>query len=116
MSQPPSGQNVATTSSVRPSSSACVYAARAARTPSATSANVISEANVDDRHLERVDVHRVQRRQQLLVRKAGEEAVDGPVEVGDVALCLLRQAHVLEAPGVQAPLLAGQVREVLPRD
>src|SRR4051794_23637732 len=56
MSQPPSGQNVATTSSVRPSSSAWVYAAIAARTPSATSAYVVliadwvSETEVGDRH------------------------------------------------------------------
>ena len=41
MTQTPSGQKVATTSSVLPSSSAWVYTAKAARTPSETSANVV---------------------------------------------------------------------------
>ena len=54
--------------------------------------------------------------QQPLVGQAGEEAVDGPLEVREVALGLLGQAHVLEALGVQAPLLPRQVREVLGRD
>src|SRR5689334_19959870 len=118
MSTAPSAQNVATTSSVRPSSSACVYAAIAARTPSETSANVVigSEAEVDDRAFERVDVHFAQRREQLLVRKAGKEAVDDSFEVGDAALVALGQPHVFEAPGVQAALLPRQVREILLRD
>src|SRR3954469_25231148 len=44
MSQPPSAQKVATTSSVRPSSSAWVYDAMVARIPSTTSAYVIASA------------------------------------------------------------------------
>ena len=44
ISQTPSGQKVATTSSVRPSSRAWVYAAMVARTPSATSAYVTSSS------------------------------------------------------------------------
>ena len=52
----------------------------------------------------------------LVVGPAGEVAVDGAVEVRDVALGPLRQAHVLEALRVQAPLLARQVREVLRGD
>ena len=47
---------------------------------------------------------------------AGEEAVDGPFEVRDVALHPLGQAHVLEALRVQALLLPRQVREVLRGD
>ena len=54
--------------------------------------------------------------QQPLVRQAGEEAVDGALEVRDVALHRFRQAHVLEAPRVQALLLPRQVREVLRGD
>src|SRR5262245_44968453 len=116
MSITPSAQNVATTSSVRPSSSACAYAARVARTPSATSAYVTSEADIDDGPFEGVDVQLPQRRQQLFVRKAGEEPVDRPVEVRDVALDPLGQAHVLEPLRVEAALLPRQVREVLRRD
>src|SRR3954471_12661879 len=41
MSTPPSGQNVSTTSSVRPSSSAWVYEAIVIRTPASTSARVV---------------------------------------------------------------------------
>ena len=58
----------------------------------------------------------LQRREQLLVGEAGEEAVDGPFEVRDVSLGPLRQAHVLEALRVQALLLPRQVREVLRGD
>src|SRR5882757_3610316 len=133
MSQPPSGQNVATTSSVLPSSRAWVYAAMVARTPSTTSAYVVvligaasratsplrsprrprSETEVENRLVEGIHVDRLQRREQLLVAKAGEEAVHGPLEVRDVSLELLVQAHVLEALGVQTLLLPRQVREVL---
>src|SRR5450755_3479370 len=110
MSHTPSGQNVATTSSVRPSSSAWVYAAMLARTPSATSAKVVlirysSYSNVDDWHFERVHVDRLQGREQLLVREAGEKAVDRSFEVRDVSLGPLGEAHVLETLVVQAPLL-----------
>src|SRR4051794_36008263 len=98
ISHTPSAQNVATASSVRPSSKACVYAASAARTPSTTSAyrvgSVMSEVDLDDGPLERVDVDGLQRGQQLLVRKPGEESVDRAVEVRDVTLHLLRQPHV----------------------
>src|SRR5438309_6735110 len=45
-----------------------------------------SEAEVEDRLVERRHIDRVQRWEQLLVREAGEEAVDGSLEVGDVAL------------------------------
>src|SRR2546430_13605667 len=134
ISQPPSGQNVATTSSVRPSSRAWVYAAMVARTPSTTSAYVVivligaasratsslrsprrprSETEVENRLVEGIHVDRLQRREQLLVAKAGEEAVDGPLEVRDVPLESLAQAHVLEALRVQTLLLPRQVREVL---
>src|SRR5438445_7855791 len=114
ISHTPSGQKVATTSSVRPSSSAWVYAAMMARMPSATSAKVIcvliasSDSEVEDRLVERSDVDRPKRREQPLVRKAGEEAVEGPFEVGDVSLGPFRQAHVLEALCVQALLLPRQ--------
>src|SRR5947199_4747323 len=127
ISQPPSGQNVATTSSVRPSSRAWVYVAMVARTPSTTSAYVVvvligepwrpcSEAEVENRLVEGIHVDRLQRREQLLVAKAGEEAVHGPLEVRDVSLEPLVQAHVLEALRVQALLLPRQVREVLRGD
>ena len=97
-------------SSVRPSSSACVYAAIVARTPSTTSANVIvlmlqnpmSTIGISSGFT----LTAAQRREQLLVGQAGEEAVDGPFEVRDVALGPLGQAHVLEALRVQA-LVAG---------
>jgi hypothetical protein len=63
MSQRPSEQNVATTSSVRPSSSASVYAAMAARTPSQTSGKVdgspmpgISELDFGDGFFQRVQI------------------------------------------------------------
>ena len=57
------------------------------------------------------------RRKQPVVRPAGEEAVDEPVVVRDVALDLLGEAHVLEALVVCSPLLlARQVGEVLRRD
>src|SRR5262245_546183 len=122
MSTLPPGQNVATMSSVRPSSSASVYAAMAARTPSATSAKVSapirtspSEGQVLHRLLEGIDVHRVHRGQELLVGQPGEEAVDRALEVRDVALELAREAHVLEPVLVQALLLSRDVREVLRR-
>src|SRR4051812_12071965 len=119
MSHPPSAQNVATTSSARPSSSAWLYAAMAARTPSATSASVVvirspsSEPEVCDRLVERIDVHLLERRQQPLVGKSREEAVDRALEVRDVALEPARQAHVLEALRVEPGLLTRDVREVL---
>src|SRR5437660_9714080 len=47
MAHTPSGQKVATTSSTRPSSSACVYAAMVLRTPSATSAKITSVRTLD---------------------------------------------------------------------
>src|SRR5262245_23583214 len=111
MSQLPSAQKVATTSSARPSSSACAYAAIAPSTPARTSAYVVllridtavgreSEADVDDRPLERIHIDLAQRREQLVVAEAAEEAVDRAVEVGDVPFHLLGQAHVLEAPRV----------------
>src|SRR5438034_5480971 len=53
-----------------------------------------SEAEVENRLVERSHVDQPQRREQLLVGKAGEEAVDRPLEVGDVALEPLVQAHV----------------------
>src|SRR5207248_6219484 len=96
-----------------------------ARIPSTTSAYVVvvlicprprSEAEVEDRLVEGGHVDRPDRREEPVVRKAGEEAVDGPLEIGDVALEPLIQAHVLEALRVQALLLPGQVREVLRRD
>src|SRR5438105_15009614 len=102
MSHTPSGQKVATTSSVRPSSSACVYAAIAARTPSTTSAYVMvsataespdSEADVDDGVIQRVHVDRVERAEQLLVGQPGEVAVDRALEVRDVSFDPLGQAH-----------------------
>ncbi len=43
----------------------------------------LSEAEVDDRSLEGVDVDRLKRWEQLLVGKAGQEAVNGPLEVRD---------------------------------
>src|ERR1035441_8828107 len=58
----------------------------------------------------------LQARQQLLVRKTGEEAVEGSLEVGDSSLCSLGQAHVLEPARMQAPLLSRQVGEVLSGD
>src|SRR5207237_4280401 len=75
-----------------------------------------SEAEVEDRLVERRHVDGVHRREQLLVGETGEEAVDGSLEVGDVALEALVQAHVLEAPRVQALLLPRDVREVLGGD
>src|SRR5262249_60165364 len=89
-----------------------------ARTPSTTSAYVImrSEAEIEDRLVERGNVERLHCREQLLVRTAGEESVQGPLEVGDVPLEHGVQAHVLEAPRVQTLLLAGQGREVLRRN
>src|ERR671916_1443020 len=92
-----------------------------ARTPSATSAKVVSvvvmsEPQVGDGSFERVHVDLAQGGQQRLVGQSGQEAVDGALEVGDAALDLLGEAHVLEAPGVQAQLLPGQVGEVLLRD
>src|SRR5437762_2803674 len=75
-----------------------------------------SEAEVEDRLVEGRHVDRLLRREQPLVGKTGEEAVDGPLEVGDVALEPLVQAHVLEALRVQALLLPRQVREVLRGD
>src|SRR6478609_807808 len=123
MSITPSGLNVATMSSVRPSSSAWVYAAIAARTPSTTSAysNALivrssSQTLFDDRAIERVHVHRLHRRRELVVGPAGEETVDRALEVGDVPLDALRQPHVFEPERVEPALLAGQVREVLRRD
>src|SRR5260370_14606022 len=104
-SETPSGQNVATMSSVRPSSRAWVYAAMVARMPSATSAYVVvvligpasrapsplrsprpprSEPEVENRLVEGIHVDLLQRREQLLVGKTGEEAVHGPLEVRDV--------------------------------
>ena len=109
----------------------------AARTPSATSANVISvlmgTALLTRRRFAHDQLRSqkprsttgrssgftlidAQRREQPLVGKAGQEAVDGPLEVRDAALDPLGQAHVLEALRVQAPLLPGQVREVLGGD
>src|SRR5437899_87620 len=64
-----------------------------------------SEAEVEDRLVEGRHVDRPQRREQPLVGKAGEEAVDGPLEVGDVALEPLIQTHVRKALCVQALLL-----------
>ncbi len=51
-----------------------------------------------------------------IVGKSGEEAVEGPLEVGDPALGPLGQAHVLEPVGVEAALLPREVREVLGGD
>src|SRR4029453_16147628 len=120
MSQTPSGQNVATMSSVRPSSSACVYAARVARIPSTTSAYVMSslplQREIDDRSIEGTHVDGLQGPGKVLVGKAGEEAVDGPLEVRDVALEPAGQAHVVKASRVQTSLLPRQVREVLRGD
>src|SRR5215510_9757095 len=89
-----------------------------ARTPSTTSAYVImrSEAEIEDRLVERCNVEHLHCREQLLVRTAGEESVQGSLEVGDVPFEQGVQAHVLEAPRVQTLLLAGQVREVLRRN
>src|SRR5262245_46319920 len=89
-----------------------------ARTPSTTSAYVImrSEAEIEDRLVERCNVEPLHCREQLLVRTAGEESVQGSLEVGDVHFEQGVQAHVLEAPRVQTLLLAGQVREVLRRN
>src|SRR3954453_16747954 len=108
-----------------------------ARTPSTTSAYVVvvligaasratssllsprrprSETEVENRLVEGGHVDRLQCREQLLGTKAGEEAVNGPLEVRDVSLELLVQAHVLEALRVQALLLPRQVREVLRGD
>src|SRR3954469_19345132 len=75
-----------------------------------------SEAEGEDRLVERRRVDRVGSREEPLVRKAGEETVDGALEVGDVALQSLVQAHVLEAHVVQALLLPRKVREVLGGD
>src|SRR5437763_16767435 len=103
MSHAPSLQNVATTSSARPSSRACVYAAMAAPTPATTSAYVvISEAEVGDGLVEGIHVDRFQRAHQPFVGKAGQVAVDRPLEVGDVALEPGGQAHVLGAACGQA--------------
>src|SRR5262249_62190682 len=89
-----------------------------ARTPSTTSAYVImrSEAEIEDRLVERCNVEHLHCREQLLVRTAGEESVQGSLEVGDVPFEQGVQAHVLEAPRVQTLLLAGQGREGLRRD
>src|SRR5438045_3391762 len=54
---------------------------------------VRSEAEVEDRLVERRHVDGVQRREQLAVGETGEEAVDRPLEVGDMALEPLVQAH-----------------------
>src|SRR5262249_60696035 len=80
-----------------------------ARTPSTTSAYVImrSEAEIEDRLVERCNVEHLHCREQLLVRTAGEESVQGSLEVGDVPFEQGVQAHVLEAPRVQTLLLAG---------
>src|SRR5688500_6699350 len=75
-----------------------------------------SEAEVEYGLVERRHVHLLNSRQQALVGKAGQEAVDGPLEVGDVALEPLVQPHVLESLRVQALLLPRQVREVLGGD
>src|SRR5688572_15163294 len=75
-----------------------------------------SEAEVEYGLVERRHVHLLNGREQALVRKAGQEAVDGPLEVGDVALESLVQPHVLESLRVQALLLPRQVREVLGGD
>src|SRR5262245_27529854 len=117
MSQPPSAQKVATTSSVRPSSRACVYAAIVARTPSDMSANVVmSEPEVEDLLVERIVVHGAQSSAEFVVRQPGEESVDRALEVRNRALHLFREPHVFEAVRVQAALLAREVREVLRGD
>ena len=56
-----------------------------------------SEAEVENRLLERIHVDRTQRGGQPLVWETGEEAVDGPLEIRDVSLEPGGQAHVLEA-------------------
>src|SRR6478672_3011289 len=101
----PSAQNVATTSSVRPSSSAWVYAAIVARTLSTTSAKPdsgIPDSQVDDRAVERVAVDLGQRGEQVAPGKPGEVAVDRALEVRDVTFEPGAEPHVLEAPRVQA--------------
>src|SRR5437762_7567183 len=45
-----------------------------------------SEAEVENGLVEGSDVDRPQCREQPLIGEAGEEAVDGPLEAGDVAL------------------------------
>src|SRR5271166_195971 len=118
ISQTPSVQKVATTSSVRPSSSAWAYTARAARTPSATSAKFVcvlirppcrttslpsarsasaSEAEIHDGLLEGVHVDRPQPREQRFVGKSGEESVHHPLEVRDASLDPLGETEVFEA-------------------
>ena len=98
-----------------------MYAAIVARTPSTTSAYV-DAATHGQSPSSTIGISSgftliaCSAGQQTLVRQAGEEAVDGPLEVRDVPFGPLGQAHVLEALRVQAPLLPGQVREVLRRD
>ena len=45
--------------------------------------------------------------------EAGQEPVDDPVVVRDVAFHLLGETQILQSTGMQAALLARQVREVL---
>src|SRR4051794_20188041 len=74
-----------------------------------TAAYPRSEPEVEHGLVEGRHVDGVQRREKLLVGKIREEAVDGALEVGDVAFEALVQAHVLEAHGVQTLLLSRQV-------
>src|SRR6516165_10713559 len=84
--------------------------------PTACTAPNVLEADVENWLVERGHVDELQRRKQLLVGATGEEAIDCSLEVGDVALESLVQAHVLEASRVQALLLSRDVRKVLRRD
>src|SRR5580704_118662 len=75
-----------------------------------------SQADVEDRLVQGVDIDRLQCLEQLLVRNAGEEPVDGPLIIRDVSLEPFGEAHVLKALAVESALLLGQVREVLGED
>src|SRR5579862_8585662 len=53
---------------------------------------------------------------QLLDRLAGQIAVEQAVEIADQALNILGQAHIFEALGMEADLLARDVGIILLRD
>src|SRR5262249_62324937 len=87
-----------------------------ARTPSTTSAYVImrSEAEIEDRLVERGNVERLHCREQLLVRTGGEGSVQGPLETGEGPLETRVPAHVLGRP-LLPPLPLGAAGRERPR-